>query len=139
MIEEYNPLGQSVNDDNPVIMVDLEKCIRCRSCERACKLENIQEQSDPADSHKSPTFWQRLEVVQVGPEKESKLPIFNVYMGCNHCEYPACIASCPVKGKAIEKRGRRDSSSDCQEMCRVWIMRQGVPIWHTEVKRQKEP
>lgn len=104
MKEENTTNDQCNSNETPAIMVDLEKCIRCRSCERACKLENLQDHGDSTDSHKTPTFWQRLEVVQVGPEKESELPIFNVYMGCNHCLYPACIASCPVKGKAIKKR-----------------------------------
>ena len=72
---------------------DLDKCIYCRSCVFACKLENH-----------IPHEWQRNDVVMVGPDMDKDPVGFAMYMNCNHCEHPACIASCPVPGKAIHKR-----------------------------------
>lgn len=73
--------------------VDIEKCIFCRSCVIACKLEN-----------RVGVGWQRNEVVLLGPDQEKDPAFLPVYMNCQHCENPACIAACPVHGKAIEKR-----------------------------------
>lgn len=74
-------------------LVDIERCIFCRSCVIACKLENH-----------VPHEWQRNEVVMIGPDQTKDPAAFPVYMNCQHCEKPACIAACPVEGKAIEKR-----------------------------------
>lgn len=74
-------------------LVDIEKCIFCRSCVIACKLEN-----------RVGVGWQRNEVVLLGPDQGKDPAFLPVYMNCQHCENPACIAACPVDGKAIEKR-----------------------------------
>lgn len=74
-------------------LVDIEKCIFCRSCVIACKMEN----------HVG-VEWQRNEVVLLGPDQTKDPALLPVYMNCQHCEKPACIAACPVEGKAIEKR-----------------------------------
>jgi anaerobic dimethyl sulfoxide reductase subunit B (iron-sulfur subunit) len=74
-------------------LVDVEKCIFCRSCVIACKMEN----------HVG-VEWQRNEVVLLGPDQTKDPALLPVYMNCQHCEKPACIAACPVEGKAIEKR-----------------------------------
>jgi Fe-S-cluster-containing dehydrogenase component len=74
-------------------LIDIERCIFCRSCVIACKLEN----------HVG-AEWQRNEVVLLGPDQTKDPAMIPVYMNCQHCEKPACIAACPVEGKAIEKR-----------------------------------
>jgi Fe-S-cluster-containing dehydrogenase component len=74
-------------------LVDLELCTFCRTCVVACKLEN----------HVG-AEWQRNEVVLMGPDQTKDPVLFPVYMNCQHCGNPACIAACPVEGKAIEKR-----------------------------------
>jgi len=74
-------------------LVDPEKCIFCRGCVAACKLENHVGSS-----------WQRNDVVLMGPDLSKAPPMYPVFMNCQHCERPACIAACPVKGKALEKR-----------------------------------
>ena len=74
-------------------LVDPGKCIMCRGCVVACKVEN----------HVG-SQWQRNDVVMIGPDQRRNPAGFAVFMNCQHCEFPACIAACPVEGKAIEKR-----------------------------------
>lgn len=72
-------------------IVDLKKCIGCRSCFVACKAEN-----------KTPlrTDWRyvvdRERGVYPNPRREF------ISLACNHCDEPACMKSCPVD--AITKR-----------------------------------
>lgn len=74
-------------------LVDGSKCIFCRACVVACKLEN----------HVG-SQWQRNDVIMLGPDQTKDPAMYPVFMNCQHCENPPCIASCPVEGKAIEKR-----------------------------------
>lgn len=69
------------------IMVDMERCIGCRSCEISCKLEN--------GANKA-----RNKVVQLDPHAGVKLSYMS--MPCMHCEKPACQQACPTG--AIYKR-----------------------------------
>lgn len=87
-------------------LVDIERCIFCRSCVIACKLEN----------HVG-GGWQRNEVVLLGADQTKDPAMLPVYMNCQHCEKPACIAACPVEGKAIEKRESDGRVLIKPEMC----------------------
>lgn len=69
------------------MMVDLERCIGCRSCEISCKLENG-------------AAKYRNKVVQLDPQGGSRMSF--MFMPCMHCEKPACLAVCPTT--AISKR-----------------------------------
>ncbi|MCL5238316.1 MAG: 4Fe-4S dicluster domain-containing protein [Nitrospirae bacterium] len=71
------------------IMIDLERCIGCKSCEAACKLEN----GIPMGSYRTRVMW-------VNPQGNMRLSF--MAMPCMHCESPACKMSCPVG--AIYKR-----------------------------------
>lgn len=66
------------------ILVDITKCIGCRSCEQACK----QVHGFPAESEPklSPT---NLTVIEEHGEKF-------VRKLCNHCQQPACASACLV-------------------------------------------
>lgn len=74
-------------------LVDPGKCIMCRACVVACKVEN----------HVG-AQWQRNDVILIGPDQSKNPAAYAVFMNCQQCEYPACIAACPVEGKALEKR-----------------------------------
>jgi len=74
-------------------LIDSERCIFCRACVVACKLEN----------HVG-SQWQRNDVILIGPDQTKNPAMYPVFMNCQHCERPACIAACPVENKAIEKR-----------------------------------
>ncbi len=69
------------------IMVDLERCIGCRSCEISCKTENGATKV-------------RNRVVRFDPREGSRLAFMS--MPCMHCEKPACKQACPTG--AIFKR-----------------------------------
>jgi len=74
------------------MVIDLSRCIGCRTCMVACKMHN----SIPPG-----TWWHRVETIgsdnhlfPVGeyPDlAESFLPVL-----CNHCENPPCTKVCPV-------------------------------------------
>ncbi|MEW6410045.1 MAG: 4Fe-4S dicluster domain-containing protein [Nitrospirota bacterium] len=71
------------------IMVDLERCTGCKSCETACKLEN----GIPEGRYRTKVIW-------IDPAKGRRLSFMK--MPCMHCEKPPCQASCPTG--AISKR-----------------------------------
>ena len=71
-------------------MIDLERCIGCKSCEAACKQE-----------HGLGPGEYRNKVVWLGDASGAALDFLTVT--CQHCERPACLRACPVNPKAIVK------------------------------------
>ena len=77
---------------NSKLLVDIDLCVGCFSCEVACKQE-----------HNLPQGPRLIKVIQVGPkEVGGKLIMAFIPKHCRHCEKPPCIESCPVD--AISKR-----------------------------------
>lgn len=72
------------------LMIDLERCIGCKSCEAACKAEHG---LGPGEN--------RNRVVWLGDTTRPALDFLT--LSCQHCERPACLRACPVVPKAIEK------------------------------------
>lgn len=72
-------------------IVDLKKCIGCRSCFVACKAEN----QTPLR-----TDWRYVVERESGTYPEPKREFIS--LACNHCDAPACLKACPVD--AISKR-----------------------------------
>jgi len=72
-------------------IIDLRKCIGCRSCQVACKAEN-----------RTPlrTDWRSVIERETGDYPNVKREFIS--LACNHCDEPACKKSCPVG--AITKR-----------------------------------
>mgnify|MGYP006140567785 CR=1 FL=1 len=72
------------------LMIDMERCIGCKSCEAACKAE-----------HGLGPTENRNRVVWLGHDTAPALDFLT--MSCQHCERPACLRACPVVPKAISK------------------------------------
>ncbi|MPY72656.1 MAG: molybdopterin-dependent oxidoreductase [Alphaproteobacteria bacterium] len=72
------------------LMIDLERCIGCKSCEVACKQE-----------HGLGPGEYRNKVVWLGDATQPALDFLTV--SCQHCDRPACLRACPVNPKAITK------------------------------------
>lgn len=116
-------------------LLDLGKCIGCESCTVACKSENnTPPQSSPLKLKRgrieSPvhTSYRWVVFKEGGAYPEPTLTF--VSSACNHCQNPACIASCPVN--AISKRASdgivlidQDKCIGCQ-YC-VWACPYGAP------------
>ncbi len=72
------------------LMIDLERCFGCKSCEAACKQE-----------HRLGPGEYRNKVVWLGSSNGEGLDFLT--LTCQHCERPACLRACPVNPKAIAK------------------------------------
>ncbi len=98
------------------VLVDLTRCVGCRSCEAACNHEqNLPEPDRPFDdfsvfeelrhgglkrrpTEKAYTVVNRYDV----PERE--FPLFSKIQ-CNHCNEPACLTSCFVNAYTKTPQG----------------------------------
>jgi anaerobic selenocysteine-containing dehydrogenase/Fe-S-cluster-containing dehydrogenase component len=91
------------------LMIDLERCTGCKSCEAACKQE-----------HRLGPGEQRNKVVWSSGIGEPSLAFLS--LSCQHCERPACLRACPVNPRAIVKDAvsgvvsvREDRCTGCGE------------------------
>ena len=86
------------------LMIDLERCIGCKSCEAACKAE-----------HGLGPGERRNRVVWLGGDNGPTLDFLK--LACQHCERPACLRACPVEPKAIRKDVETGIVSIIEESC----------------------
>jgi len=86
------------------LMIDLERCIGCKSCEAACKSE-----------HGLGPGEYRNRVVWMGGTEQPALDFFTI--SCQHCERPACLRACPVNPKAIRKDAATGVVSVDESLC----------------------
>lgn len=86
------------------LMIDLERCIGCKSCEAACKQE-----------HGLGPGEYRNKVVWLGDASAAALDFLTVT--CQHCERPACLRACPVNPKAIVKDPQTGVVSVVEDRC----------------------
>lgn len=82
-------------------LIDLDKCTGCDSCTVACKSENNTRPLGSPMPFKNgrgvlPDHVSYRWVVkkETGSYPNTKLDF--ITSACNHCEHPACLASCPV-------------------------------------------
>lgn len=76
------------------MVIDLSKCMGCRACMEACKIEN----GTPASHFFMSVF--RFEESEYPNTKVRFLP-----RPCNHCENPPCVAACPYDARINWKDG----------------------------------
>ena len=71
-----------------VIMINIEKCLGCKSCEIACALVHSKSQVLQEALQEEPKPQRRVTVQSAGE--------FAVPLQCRHCEDAPCIAVCPT-------------------------------------------
>ena len=79
------------------LMIDLERCTGCKSCEAACKQTNAL----GPNAYRNRVMWFSEQEFDIPGEIEPRLDFLTVT--CQQCERPACLRACPVHPKAIEK------------------------------------
>lgn len=99
------------------IMIELDKCLGCKSCEFACAVEHSVSKSIFEAIHESKIPIARLRV--------ECLNGLNVPLQCRHCEEPACVMACMsgalVKdqktGLVVQKEDKCVGCSMCIMVC----------------------
>jgi len=88
------------------VLVDLSRCVGCRSCEAACNLE--QKLPAPEKPFNDVSVFEELHHGQKRRPDETRYTVVNRYeipgrehplfrkIQCNHCQEPACLTSCFV-------------------------------------------
>jgi len=89
------------------IMVDIEKCLACRSCEIACALAHSRSGILGEALTEQPMPQRRVSVVPAGE--------FAVPIQCRHCEDAPCIKVCP--SQAIHRHGPEDPVLIRTDLC----------------------
>ena len=85
----------STNPEQLALMIDLERCTGCKSCEAACKQTNAL----GPHSYRNRVMW--FDEQEVLGDSLPRLDFLTVT--CQQCERPACLRACPVYPKAIDK------------------------------------
>jgi len=77
-----------MDKENKGIIVDIEKCLACKSCEIACAVAHSQSKKLEEAIGEMPRPQRRVTVLSAGE--------FAVPLQCRHCEDAPCIAVCPT-------------------------------------------
>ena len=114
------------------VLVDLSRCVGCRSCEAACN----QEQHLPAPEKPFNDFsvFDELEHGQKRRTDETRYTVVNRYeipgrehplfrkIQCNHCQEPACLTSCFVNAYTKTPEGAVIYNPDVCVGCRTCMI-----------------
>ena len=79
------------------LMIDLERCTGCKSCEAACKQSNAL----GPENYRNRVMWFDEQQQPNAADGPARLDFLTVT--CQQCERPACLRACPVYPKAISK------------------------------------
>ncbi|MEI6633972.1 MAG: 4Fe-4S dicluster domain-containing protein [Chlamydiota bacterium] len=90
-----------------VIVIDVEKCLGCRSCQVQCALEHSHSKNLVEAIRERPAPRARVRVEAVDG--------LAVPLQCRHCEDAPCVRVCP--SHALEKPGIDDPVSVTNERC----------------------
>ncbi len=89
------------------LMIDVERCTGCKSCEVACKAE-----------HGLGPGERRNRVLWLGGERQNGAPTLDfLKLACQQCDRPACLRACPVEPKAIVKNPTTGVVSILEDSC----------------------
>ncbi|MGB1257788.1 MAG: molybdopterin-dependent oxidoreductase, partial [Thiolinea sp.] len=80
------------------LMIDLERCTGCKSCEAACKQTNA---LGPHTYRNRVMWFSDQHTLEATAVPSGALNFLTVT--CQQCERPACLRACPVNPKAISK------------------------------------
>jgi len=103
--------------DGMGVLVDLTRCVGCRSCEAACNQEQqlpapdlpfddpaVFDQTFHGGTQKRRTTEKAYTVVNRYEPKDGSAPVYRKIQ-CNHCNEPACLTSCFVNAYTKTKEG----------------------------------
>ncbi len=76
------------------MVIDLERCLGCRACMEACKVENNTPQG---------VFWMYVFRLEEGKYPDIKLQFLP--RPCQHCDNPPCVKVCPVGARYKREDG----------------------------------
>ena len=92
------------------LMIDLERCTGCKSCEAACKSEHA---LGPTERHNR-VVWLGSKLEE---NSDNNKALDFLALSCQHCERPACVRACPVSPKAISKNKETGVVSVNEDAC----------------------
>lgn len=76
------------------MVIDLDKCMGCRACMEACKVEN-----NTAEG----MFWMNVHRFEEGNYPDTRVGYLPV--ACQHCENPPCVKVCPTGARHKQDDG----------------------------------
>ncbi|PIE59122.1 MAG: hypothetical protein CSA32_05675 [Desulfobulbus propionicus] len=118
--------------DSMGVLVDLSRCVGCRSCEAACNAEQkLPEPEKPFNDfsvfdelhhgQKRRTDAASYTVVNKYEDPEFDHPLFRKIQ-CNHCQEPACLTSCFVNAYTKTPEGAVVYNPDVCVGCRTCMI-----------------
>jgi tetrathionate reductase subunit B len=103
------------------MVIDLNKCVRCRTCYVACKREHNILGNPRDDAH--PYEYYRLRYVEWERGKYPTVKRAYVHVFCMHCADPICMKFCPVNAISKTSDGitviDKDACNGCGVCTRV--------------------
>lgn len=119
-------------DGSMGVLVDISRCVGCRSCEAACNNEHqlpppekpfTDQEIFKIDAHgqKRRTNETRYTVINRYKESGMEHPLFRKVQ-CNHCQEPACLTSCFVNAYTKTPQGAVVYNQDVCVGCRTCMI-----------------
>lgn len=118
--------------DTMGVLVDMTRCVGCRSCEAACNAE--QNLPRPAQPFTEEAVFDEGEHGQKRRTDENRYTVVNRYdvpgldhplfrkIQCNHCQEPACLTSCFVNAYTKTPEGAVIYNQDVCVGCRTCMI-----------------
>ena len=118
--------------DSSGVLVDMTRCVGCRSCEAACNAE--QNLPKPELPFTDKTVFDEEENGQKRRTDETRYTVVNRYtleglehplfrkVQCNHCQEPACLSSCFVNAYTKTPEGAVIYNPDICVGCRTCMI-----------------